>query len=176
MPRTIPSSGRGTMFRETQYFRQIWMIALVLGISAILSWGVVQQVVLGAPWGDNPASDGFMVLMFVLFGLLLPLFMFVVHLETEVTTTSLNFRFFPLHLKPRRIPLEDIAEHRAITYSPLKEFGGWGIRYGKLGTAYNVRGNEGVLIRTTAGRQILIGSRRAVELNAALGSMTRRTK
>jgi hypothetical protein len=38
------------------------------------------------------------------------------------------------------------------------EYGGWGIKYGKMGKAYNVSGNRGVQLEFTDGKRLLIGS------------------
>ena len=90
------------------------------------------------------------------------------HLDVIVTDEELLIRFRPFHLRGRRIPLRDIAEAQARTYSPLGEYGGWGIRLGSRGMAYNAYGNRGVQIVLVDGRQILIGSQRSEELAAAL--------
>jgi len=36
------------LYREVQYFRQIWLWILLLSISLITLWGMVQQLFLGA--------------------------------------------------------------------------------------------------------------------------------
>jgi len=38
--------------------------------------------------------------------------------------------------------------------NPLKEFGGWGLRYGKLGTAYTTRGRYILHIAQKTGKPI----------------------
>jgi hypothetical protein len=50
-------------------------------------------------------------------------------------------------------------------YSPLREFGGWGIRFapGKK-RAYSVSGNKGVELELSDGMHVLIGSQRPEEL------------
>ena len=48
-------------YREVQRFRQPWIWAIVIAISLVSIWGVVQQLVLGEPFGTNPASDGGML-------------------------------------------------------------------------------------------------------------------
>ncbi len=54
-------------------------------------------------------------------------------------------------------------------YRPIREFGGWGIRYGGGGRkAYTVRGDCGVEFRLTSGRKVLFGSARPEEFAAAV--------
>jgi hypothetical protein len=59
------------------------------------------------------------------------------------------------------------------TYRPIRDYGGWGIRYGRGGKAYNVSGNRGVMLELSDGQKLLIGSQRPEELanaiNLALG-------
>jgi len=163
------------LFREVQRFRQPWILALLLGIVAIFAWGFVQQIVLGVPWGNNPASDTLMWVLLLFIGALV-VFILAIRLEVTVSAAGLSVRFFPLHLRSRHFGRSEIVEHRAMAYHPLRDFGGWGIRYGRTGWAYIVRGTEGVLVRTFDGRQLLIGSLRAVELDAAIGVMCKKAK
>ena len=62
------------------------------------------------------------------------------------------------------IPLQDVFRAYPRSYEPIWEYGGWGIRLGAGGGAYNMRGNEGVQLHLRDGRRLLIGSQRAEEL------------
>jgi len=46
--------------------------------------------------------------------------------------------------------------------------GGYGVRLGFRGWAFNVSGDEGVLVETTDGSRLMIGSRHPKELEAAI--------
>jgi hypothetical protein len=89
-------------------------------------------------------------------------------LETRVETDALYLRFFPFHILYKKISFDDIALVYARTYQPLSEFGGWGIKWGSNGKAYNVSGNRGVQLELKDGKKILIGSQYANELAAQL--------
>jgi hypothetical protein len=156
------------LYRETQHFRQLWLWALVLFISLLSLYGLVQQIFLGIPFGSNPAPDTVLVIIAVIFGLMLPIFLYKTNLTTEVRNDGLYIRFFPFHLSFHRIAPEDIKEFEARTYRPLRDYGGWGIRYGREGKAYNVSGNRGVQLVLFDGKQLLIGSQRPDELTEAL--------
>jgi hypothetical protein len=159
------------LYQETQHFRQVWLWALVLFISLLSLYGAFQQLILGEPFGNNPAPDGIMIVLAILFGIGLPLFMCTMNLTTEIRSDGLYFRFFPFHLSFRRIAVEEIKDLKACTYSPIKDYGGWGIRYGRKGKAYNVSGNRGVQFELSSGKRLLIGSRRPEELAEALASI-----
>ena len=166
------------VFRERQHFRQTWLwIVFVLPLPPVwilLAFALHQQLVVGKPFGNQPASDAELV-MIAIVATLLPLFIAALiwssSLETEVSTEELILRFRPFHLRPRRYALREIARCEARRYDPLGEFGGWGIRKGwrrGSGWAYNVSGTEGVQLDFHDGRRLLIGSQRAADLAAAI--------
>jgi hypothetical protein len=89
-------------------------------------------------------------------------------LVVEVRSDGLYYRFSPFHRSWHRIPLARIKTAEARTYRPLLEYGGWGIRYGLGGKAYNVGGNRGVQLKLENGKRILFGSHEADALAAAI--------
>lgn len=157
-------------FREVQYFRQPWLLIVMAGIILLNIWGVVQQIVLGQPWGDNPASNELLLIIFLLSGILFPVFILSINLRVEVRKEGLVYRFFPMHLHDRTIAWQEITGHEMVNYHPLRDFGGWGIRYGKLGKAYSVSGDQGVLLVLDDGQKLVIGSRDANGLDLAISS------
>jgi hypothetical protein len=92
----------------------------------------------------------------------------VAHLDVSVTSQEVLIRFAPFHRTPRRIPLAQVSDARARRYSAIGEYGGWGIRVGFGGRAYNVFGDHGVQLTLADGKRILIGSQRSEELEAAI--------
>ena len=161
-------SDTDVLFREVQYFRQPWLWLLVLGVSGVTLYAMVQQIFLGKPFGNNPASDAVLIVIVVIFGLCLPLLFYFLSLKTEIRSDGLYYRFFPFHLSVQRISLEDLRSFEARTYSPLKDYGGWGIRWGSSGKAYNVAGNQGVQLELANGGNVMIGSKRPHEFAEAL--------
>ncbi|MDD3622188.1 MAG: DUF6141 family protein [Methanofollis sp.] len=134
---------------------------VILGIAALTWWGAVQQLFLGVLFGTNPAPDRMVVLIFVVCGLLFPLFFVVMTLTVEVRDEGIYYRLFPLHLGFRAIPWEEITRLEACTYHPLTEFGGWGmIRWGgPKRRAYSTGGNRGVRVYCRDGRMVLLWGR-----------------
>lgn len=159
-------------FRETQYLRAWWFVLLISSITVLPWWGAISQLVLGEPWGNNPASDGFMLFFLVLFGVLFPAFLFYIHLTVEVSD-AVYIRFTPFMLKPRTIRPQDIFSHRAEEYDPLGEYGGWGIKGFSSNRAYNVSGRKGVRLVLRDGKMVMIGSQRAEELSSAISALVR---
>ena len=158
------------LYVEDQRFRQKWIFALVL-IPVLLSWtGAIMQLVLGVPFGTNPSSDGMLVVIFLLFGIGLPLAMYKIELRIRVDAKGIHYQYFPLHLRRHTVRFGDIKSSASVTYRPILEYGGWGIRYGKRGKAYNVSGNKGVRITLRNGKTILFGSQHADEFAKMIGT------
>jgi hypothetical protein len=84
----------------------------------------------------------------------------------------LSDRFFPL--THQNITFEDITRCEVRTYNPIREFGGWGIRYRRGAKAYNVSGNRGVQLELANGKRLLIGSQRSEELARAIEAKMKR--
>jgi len=163
------TDGSFCFYREVQRFRQPWLWLLVAAISGLSLWSFVQQIILGKPFGQNPAPDAAVVVIAAIFGLGFPALFYAINLTTEVRSDGLYVRFFPLHLSFRRIPNERLIKYEVQTYSPIKDYGGWGIRYGRSGKAYNVSGNRGVMLDLLDGERLLIGSQKPEDLANAIG-------
>lgn len=147
------------------------MIGASAAVVALFGYGMLKQLVYGQPWGDRPMSD----LALTIVGSATMLFMvgitclfYVLKLITEVRADGLYIRFFPL--SHRIISYESIISCNARTYRPILEYGGWGIRYGRHGKAYNVSGNRGVQLELSEGKPLLIGSQRSEELARAINA------
>jgi len=163
------------LFREVQHFRQPWLWLVVLAVSGIAIYGVVEQLILGKPFGNNPAPDALVLIIGIVFGLALPMLFYVMNLTTEVREDGLYYRLFPFHWSFKRIGGSDIGKFELITYRPLRDYGGWGIRYGFNGKAYNVSGNRGVQLQLRDGRRVLIGSQKPEDLAGALQVIIRQS-
>lgn len=160
------------VFREHQKFRQTWLWLLLI-VSAIPTMtiagaGMYVQLVLHRPFGNNPMNDTGLTLvtagMFLVIGAVVALFLFA-RLETVIDREGIRLRFPPLVLKEKIYRWRDIESCEVVRYSPIGEYGGWGVRSGSQGKAYNVAGDRGLRIRLKAGKSVLIGTQKAEELS-----------
>lgn len=146
-------------FREVQRFRQPWLWVLLVGCAAWFTWAAWQQLGQGEPVGSNPMGDAGRLIAWALAALGLPGLFLLTRLRTEVREDGVYLRFSPFHRRDRCFPLEELARVESVTYNPVLEYGGWGIRIGRRGWAYNVSGRLGVRLTLGSGKEILIGTR-----------------
>ncbi len=154
-----------TYFREVQRFRQPWLVAVLLVPLIIISYGAYRQLVLGHPWGHHPASNELIAVIWIA-TVLFDLWFLNLKMVTEVTERELTAQFIPMW-KKRSIPLDHLGQFKMVTYNPLLDYGGWGIRRGLKGWCYNVRGNRGVQLELP-NESLLIGSQQPEALAKAI--------
>ena len=157
----------GLLFREMQKFR--WYIPasfaclMIFPVSFLCLTSFVCSLSL--------------IMLKILIGIIaIFVFLFcVVRLETEVYQAGLCVRFFPAHIRYKKIAAEDIAEHYVITYDSLGYGKIWpgAMRYSSYDKtwAYIIRGNKGVQLVLKNGKKLLIGSQKPEKLVNALDSI-----
>lgn len=155
------------VFREVQR-TPLWVWLIVLPIAAFHWYWWFQQLLLKVPFGEKPAPDWLVLLLWLVLGVALPAFLFILRLETEVRSDALYFRYFPLHLSYHRMLLSQLTRYEVKTYNPIGEYLGWGIIEGRKYSAYTMSGDRGVQLWLSDGRRVLIGSRKPEKLLAAL--------
>lgn len=157
------------LFSENQRFKQWWLWALLAGINGMLIFGLVQQVIFRHPFGTKPAGDAsLMAISGLMF--LLTYFFIRLRLETRIKQDGIYYRFLPFHGPFRFHSWDNLQKCFVRKYSPILEYGGWGLRlgiYGK-GTAFNVSGNMGLQLKLSNNKRILIGTRRPEEITEVL--------
>jgi hypothetical protein len=160
------------LFREEQRLWRAWLavgfIPLVF-LACIFGFGIWQQIINGRPWGNRPMSDPLLVLV-TIFSLVIPggtmWLLYNMRLITIVDQRGIDLHMWPL--RRRFIPFMEIRSAMARDYNPIAEYGGWGLRLGRKGWAYNMRGRRGVQLELSKGLPVLIGSQRVDELAAAI--------
>jgi len=122
--------------------------------------------------GNNPAPNAVVILIgiFPVLGILLFRYM---TLETKIDESGIYYRFSPFQKKYKIIKPDDLARFEVKKYKPVREYGGWGIRYGstKNGDAYNVKGNMGVLFEFKKGRKFMLGTQNPEAIRSALNQL-----
>ncbi|WP_349407360.1 DUF6141 family protein [Pseudalkalibacillus sp. SCS-8] len=160
------------IYEEEQRF-SVWFVVLILILVTGLMWfGIIQQIIFGIPFGTNPASDEGLVVLWVIFGIGFPIFFAFIRLKTEIYVDGIYVQYFPFHFRKRRFEFDEIKTLRVETYHPLKEFLGYGLRFSFKGvTAYNVKGKQGIRIEMIDGKKYLIGTQEPEAIKEVLQSL-----
>jgi len=161
------------IFYEEQQFRQkwLWIFLLItcLLVISLIGYGICKQLIGGQPWDDRQLSGKALVLGGILSVPFLTGIFYLFYklkLITEVRDDGLYVQFFPL--SRQKIAFENIKACAARVYSPIKEYFGWGIRYGRKAMVYSVSGNKGVQLEFFSGKPLLISSLNPVGLASAI--------
>lgn len=160
------------LFHERQRFDAWWIWLILIGINVMTWYALWSQIYLKQPIGDNEMSDFGLILVASLL-LAITLFMRLISLETSITNEGIDIRFFPLIFRKRHFSWNSIKHAHVRTYAPIREYGGWGLRYGwsGRGKAYNVSGNQGLQIEFMDGKKLLIGTKKPTELREVIQKM-----
>jgi hypothetical protein len=143
-----------------------------LGVNGLFGFGLFKQVVGGQQFGDNPMSNTGLVITTALTTILTLCFV-IFRLETIIKKDGIYVRFFPNHLTFKRYTWDKLTKSFVRQYSPIAEYGGWGVRFGVFGKgmAYNISGDKGLQLEFTDNRKLLIGTNKPEELNEVLSKI-----
>jgi len=110
------------LFSEVQHFSQPFATIIVLVVGGLLvgvfGYGMVQQLVMGKPWGNMGMPDGTLKILgtiLILIGLLIPTLYFSANMSTRVSEQGLQIKFFPIHWSWQTVKLEGIKSYEVRT-------------------------------------------------------------
>lgn len=166
-----------SLFSERQSFRQIWLWLILLIVNCLFAYVAFKQIVNGFEFGEKPMSNT-MLIISIIGSLLLSFFFFYMRLDTEVKKDGIYYRLFPFQLKFKNVEWTELSHLYVRIYSPLAEYGGWGIRIGLFGKgrAFNVSGNSGLQLIYKGGKRFLLGTQKAKELESVLRQLDKLTE
>jgi hypothetical protein len=148
-------------YYEKQKFNQWWIKLSIFIPFVIVFWGLIT----GKTQGDNGTS---MLIASVVLGFVAVLFYFA-NLETRIDTEGITIRFFPFQRVYYYVRWNEIQSASVRNYKPIREYGGWGLRYSFThGKAYNVAGSVGLQLVLKSGKKFLIGTQKEEELRMFL--------
>jgi len=161
-------------FKEVQRFKTWWAWVAVAALNILFIYAIVQQIILGKPFGPKPAPDLILVIV-ELCMLLLLAFLMSIKLKTKITGTGIYYRFYPFQFKETVIEWHELRDAYVRAYNSFHEYGGWGIRTGaqKAGKAINTSAscNEGLQLQFNDGKLLLIGTRRPDEIKLVVDAV-----
>jgi len=146
------------MFDST--FNKIIMLLVVVLLGKI-SYNAYQN-------GFDFAS-GFSIAILILCILLFVVF----RVKTTITQENIHVQIIPFNVYNKTIYWNEVRKVEVVTYSAIKEYGGWGYRVRKNGKAINPSGDKGLKIHFNDGSHLLVGTRKAEEMQQYLKSIKR---
>lgn len=155
------------LFEETQKFRQ-WWIWLILVLELVIIVVVVFQT-----FNDQELKNNLMPLIIIMSStlfVLVPtiLLFFYMRLQTQIRKDGVYVKFFPCHLSFKVYKWDKVSKLFVRQYDPISEYGGWGLRIGRNGKAFNVSGNKGLQLELHDNKKLLIGTNKPEELKETL--------
>ena len=152
-------------FQETQRFRQIWIWALILGISG---FSISSLFLL-----EDKAPLSFVDLAFPIGMILLLNVLFLSFtLSTRIEADSLSYRFFPF-TRWRTFRFEEMETLDLVEYNGLWEYGGWGIKWNGDTWSYTTGGKWGIIVKTTD-KKFLLGTQKPEEVRQVINEFKAR--
>lgn len=168
------------IYKEDQRFGSpglyVSMGVIYIGTMIFFLYAMYSQFILKEPIGSEPMSDLGLIITTVLILLVFLLsgyFLFGSKLVVTITATNLSLTFKPLLKKPLSYTAADIERWEVRKYKPIKEYGGWGVKFGTkgVGRAYNVRGSIGLQLYLNNNKKVLIGTERGDAIGRAIKKM-----
>jgi hypothetical protein len=154
------------LFHEEQSLRQPRLLILTAIPPVAMLLLAIWQVGLGHPWGKQPMSNA-SVVGWTIFLWLIYFRLITVKLITDVLPGELSVALRGLW-RSDRISLAAVESVHAVTYDPVRDWGGYGVRSTSRGKAYIAGGNQAVELELKKGGVVLVGSQRPDELVRAL--------
>ena len=123
------------------------------GFATAILWGVVvlSCYPILAGWDtDLPVAARWAIVLSVV--------AFVVALQATVQETRIFIHLGRVPLIRKSVPYGEILSLESVTYHPIREFGGWGVRGLGKRRAWTARGNRALRLELTGDRVLLVGS------------------
>lgn len=157
------------IFNETQDFNQWWLQLIKLTILGFLIYAAYNWFTLYRATGNVSAEDRTAQVMVIIVTLVSLGLICIFRLITTIDEIGVHYQFLPINLSKKTIRWDEIKKCYVRTYSPIKEYGGWGYRmsFGK-GKALNVIGNKGVQLELQNGKKVLIGTQKEEDAQKAI--------
>lgn len=145
------------IFEEEQRFRQWWIWLVLLFILATILFK-----------GFETNMGGLTTPIVIIASVVLLLFL--ANLKTRIDERGIHIRFFPFHFSFRTYEWDKLYSAEIKKYSPIVDYGGWGVRISLTGNgkAFNVSGNKGIYLVTSDGKKRMIGTKKEVEAQEVL--------
>ena len=140
---------------------KLWAFILIPILSVVV---LLDVLINNSPkFTQNPEAQWTIIIPILVF-----LLLYFIQLEWKFTESDFRYRFFPFIIKERIIQYSDIQNMSVMKINPLLEFGGWGLRRGKLGKAYTTDGNLIIHIELESGQKLNFTVKNNIEVERVI--------
>lgn len=164
------------IYYEIQKDKPKILSVFLVSVSGILIlfmlYGLIQQLVFKIQFGNHSVDD--VSLCFISGGTIVFLALFTwlyfkASLEVKITKDAIFYRYYPILFRFKKVVITDILAAYIRQYQAIKEYGGWGLRFSiNAGSAVSMSGDTGLQIIKRDGKKLLIGTKKAHELEVAI--------
>ena len=154
-------------FKETQKFNGIAIIGLILFLLIGICWRFIEQNFINMSEQVSITLPVFLLLLFILGGSLA--YFLSIRLITKINEKSVQFQYYPLHYRKRKIKWRDIASWEIVEMPLSAEWSGWNVHFG--GQDFSVGRRQGLQITLKSGETIFLGSRKLNQLKEIMEKM-----
>ena len=153
----------GMKFKEIQRFNQRWIWIIIIITGLLIYYSTIKQLIFKGNSAIITIPNFVYITIFVLH-LLITILLLLTKLEIEISTRYISYRFFPFHLKKKKVPISLIQSAFIREYHPFKEVSALGINLGKHSKVYNIKGKWGLQLEFQEGRHLLLGTQKPEEI------------
>ena len=140
---------------------KLWAFILIPILSVVV---LLDVLINNSPkFTQNPEAQWTIIIPILVF-----LLLYFIQLEWKFTESDFRYRFFPFIIKERIIQYSDIQNMSVMKINPLLEFGGWGLRRGKLGKAYTTDGNLIIHLELKSGQKLNFTVKNNIEVERVI--------
>ncbi|MBI3520097.1 MAG: hypothetical protein HY062_12185 [Bacteroidetes bacterium] len=154
-------------FNEIQKFNKLWHYVIAGFPVLVIAFLLVMELLNKIPEKHN--QNNIDPISGLVIGVALSIGFFIwfslIKLKTSITHEGVFVNFSGIPFCKKKFAWEHIQSISVINYSPLSDYGGWGVRYSLTGNGwcYNVAGDYGIKLFTVNGKAFLIGTQQKEE-------------
>ena len=143
------------IYTESQKFNQWWLYLILSATTGVSVWAAYVTY----------RSEGPAGLVALAISLLVTILLASLSLKTTISERNVRVGFW---FWTKTSQLDEIEDAYVRTYSPLGEYGGWGIRGFGDNRAFNTYGDQGLQLLLKDGRKVLIGTQQPEVIQRAI--------
>ena len=156
-------------YREIQRWSDVWVVMVIVASVAVVLWfAFIKQMALGVPISSYMAADWLLVIMWLAFGVGLPVLAYWLRMVVEVYPDKIVIDYRPLPAKT--ILMLNVVTVEPRVFSALPAFAGWPRRGSEEMRHFNVSARTSLQLVLRDRTRLSIGTHAPDQLAAAISA------